>query len=136
MIQIRRWAYMIWREVNDVPLVTQPKDGGKLEELIQAHSEQIAALAWWLYVNANQPVYQLEPVMLYEERVSKAGKKYTFSYEDKSSVTKFPLSSFLKVAAGYIVEAEAILDSPKEKAKWEERNKPLSRLIVGPWYRM
>jgi len=100
------WVFRIWRKKNsgtslptfgEGPKMKHPGEQHKLEELIQEteqimpepasarEAERIVAYAWALYVFADPPVYNLDP--------------------DEGKVTKFPLSSFVEVAQGYICTA-------------------------------
>ncbi len=130
--KVRRWEKNGGR-IAPCPLITAAKDGPDLEALIQANSERTVALAWWLYVNSEPPVYHLEPVEGVQEYTSKKGNKCVNSYADETKVTTFPLASFLKVPDGFIEEAEIILSSPEETARWEEWHRPIANLITGPW---
>jgi hypothetical protein len=104
MMEIPWWVFRIWAKGNSgtpLPTFKEGKNGrrqpewSKLENLINdtedvmpepashREAERIVAYAWALYVFADPPVYRLE------------GK----------NATKFPLSSFIEVAQGYIVAA-------------------------------
>lgn len=105
--KVRPWAYRIWTNETRQPLVTQtPKDGNGLEALIKENGEFVTAVAWSLYVHADPPLYHLEPVKHVDEFITKKGNKWVSEKEDESAITKFPLSSFLKVPDGFVVMAE------------------------------
>jgi hypothetical protein len=103
---MRLWVHLLWRQTNGRVLQTAgPREDGKLEALINLHGEAQTAVAWWLYVNSDPRAYNLEPVMHVDKFTSKAGKTYVNQVEDQGAITRFPLSAFLAVNEGYIVEA-------------------------------
>jgi hypothetical protein len=103
---MRLWVHLIWRQTNGGVLQTAgPKENGRLEELINRYGEQHVAYAWYLYVNSEPRAYHLEPVKHVDKFTSKNGKTYVNHVEDEGAVTRFPLSAFLALNEGYIVEA-------------------------------
>jgi len=116
---VRPWAYAIWRQKNQKygsVLATLPTDGNKLEALIQEYGELTVMVAWLEYVYADPPMYNLEPVTHVAEGTYKSGKKWMAEAEDQSAITKFPLTSFLKVPDGFIAEAQHVISQPGWRA--------------------
>jgi hypothetical protein len=112
------WAYAIWRGHNKRHplLMTLPRDGGKLELLIQQHGELVAMVAWLEFVTAENPIYHLEPVEHAVEGEYKNGKKHLDTGTDEYAVTIFPLAAFLKVPDGPIALAQYTVSQPGWRA--------------------
>src|SRR6266404_9487589 len=112
---MRLWAHLIWLKKNPgTTLMTcGPKEDKRLEALIQKWGEEVAAWAWWLYVNSDPPAYNLAPVK-HVHQYSYEGKPRMREAEDESAVTRFPLSAFLAVEQGFSVQA-AMLHEEYEK---------------------
>src|SRR5580704_4648463 len=103
---MRLWVHLIWRRANSSILATAgPREDRKLEDFIHQHGERVAAYAWYLYVNNEPRPYNLEAVKHVEKFQSKAGKVYVNTHEDQGAITRFPLSAFLAMPDGFLVEA-------------------------------
>lgn len=109
---MRLWVHVIWRRQNS-PVVLQtagPREDRKLESLINDHGDQVVAFAWCKYVTADPSPYNLAPVQHvdrfnYADKKSGELKTAVNTLEDHGAITRFPLSAFLAVADGYLVEA-------------------------------
>jgi len=119
---MRLWVHLIWRRQNSSILATAgPKEDRKLEDFIQLHGEQQAAYAWHLYVNNDPRPYNLEPVKHVDKFTSKAGKTYMNTLEDQGAITRFPLSAFLAMPDGFLVEAMVRLSEIKSRTPEGQR---------------
>ena len=119
---MRLWVHVIWRQVNH-PTVLQtagPREDGKLESLINQWGEHVVAFAWWKYVTAEPRPYNLAPVQhvdrfSYTDKKSGERKTSVNAVEDQGAITRFPLSAFVAVAEGYLVNASMSWDELQAK---------------------
>jgi hypothetical protein len=105
---LRAWVHNVWLHKHPTkPLgVRGPKDWKGCDELIRESGEDIAILAWGLYVYEEPPRYHLEPPTHIDAWVTSAGRNIVTERDDWSKVTPFPFASFLKLSEGYIRAAE------------------------------
>jgi hypothetical protein len=94
----KKWIHKIWSSRHGLISVCRihPKDRDKLEILIADNSEPTVLLAWYLYVNEQQPTYQVM------DNDPEPGEM---------AFTRFPLAAFLKTNEGYVASAEALIES-------------------------
>jgi hypothetical protein len=119
--QVPRWANRIWLDhakvvdgdigdANPSALAIHPKDAEKLEALLEEHHPLLVVTAWLLYVKNEPPLYNLAAVHVISKWTNpKNGVEHVDRYLDTSQITKFPLTSFLKVSDGFITAAKDIV---------------------------
>ncbi len=104
---MRLWVHVIWLKKNPTtPLaLCGPKEDRKLEYLIQQYGEDKTAYAWYLYVNAKPAPYNLKPVKHVDKFTTAKGNIMTTTVKDAGAITRFPLSAFLAVEAGFTIQS-------------------------------
>jgi hypothetical protein len=109
---MRLWVHKIWRDATGgrVLQTAGPKEDRKFEDFLHQHGDAKAAYAWWLYCNAEPAPYNLEAVKHVDEFTSKNGNRIVLEKENQAAITRFPLSAFLAVAEGYLVNASFEID--------------------------
>jgi hypothetical protein len=116
---MRLWAHVIWLKKNPTtPLaLCGPKEDRKLEYLIGQYGEEKVAYAWYLYVNAKPSPYNLKPVKHVDKFTTANGHIMATTVKDSSAITRFPLSAFLAVNTGFIVQSCLHIDALVEARK-------------------
>jgi uncharacterized protein YozE (UPF0346 family) len=107
-----------------------PKEDKKFEVLVTKWGEEVAAWAWWLYVNSEPPAYHLEPMQHVDKYSKGDGNIFARQVEDTSAITRFPLSAFLAVSQGFEVQAamhKEMFDAAWENYQEEKKKDPTTK---------